>query len=52
MDGEWKGWVRGDANWPAEVSTLERNELSHQLAEAITRTHQNNLRATLLSIEE
>lgn len=52
MDGEWKGQVRGDANWPIEVSALERNQLPQQLVEAITKAHQKNLRATLLAIEE
>ena len=52
MDGEWKGQVRGDANWPIEVSALERNQLPQQLVEAIAKAHQKNLRATLLAIEE
>lgn len=52
QDGEWKGQVRGSANWPIEVSALERNQIPAQLAEAIRIAHQEKLRPTLLSIEE
>lgn len=52
LDGEWKGQLRGDANWPIEVSALERDQLQEQLAEAIKKAHQDQLRDTLLAIEE
>lgn len=52
LDGAWKGQVRGNADWPIEVSALEREDLPKQLAEAVKKAHQKNLRQTLLTIEE
>ena len=52
LDGQWKGQVRGDANWPIEVSALERDQLPQQLTKAIKQAHQKKLRDTLLAIEE
>ncbi|WP_455375782.1 hypothetical protein, partial [Kaarinaea lacus] len=52
LDGEMKGQVRGDASWPIEVSTLERDQIPGEIAEAIKQAHQKKLRSTLLTIEE
>lgn len=52
LDGQWKGQLRGDANWPIEVSALERDQLQDQLEQAIRQAHEKRLRSTLLSIEE